>query len=122
MKRKIFAAVLCLTLLVSSIGVSAASRETNFGYGGSYAMAYLNTYYGYGVAQTEPISSSYSTIGARIRFYGIAEVRNWAYGSWNSSTGRWEAVQYPADLDGVYMAESFHQIDAISTYLTAEYY
>ena len=122
MKRKIFAIVLCLTLLVSSIGVSAASREKNFGYGGQYAMAYLNTYSGYGVAKTEPLSASFTSADARIRFYGSAEVWPWAYGSWEIEDGRCVAVQYTADLDGVYMAESFHQIDIVTTYLTAEYY
>ena len=82
----------------------------------------MNTYYSYGVAQTEPDSDIFTTGDAWIRFYGIAETWPWATGEWVSSTGRWRAVQYTADLDGVYMAESFHQIDAVSTYLTAEYY
>ena len=81
-----------------------------------------NVYSGYGVAKTEPLSASFTSADARIRFYGSAEVWPWAYGSWEIEDGRCVAVQYTADLDGLYMAESFHQIDIVTTYLTAEYY
>lgn len=121
MKKRIFAMILCSAMIISAIGVSAASRSKNFGSGGSYANAYLNTYSYYGTAKTEPTTSYYSA-DARIRFYGIAEVWPWAYGSWELEDGKCVAVQYTADLDGVYMAESFHQINSVSTYLTAEYY
>ena len=50
------------------------------------------------------------------------EVRKYGRGHRKIEKGRCVAVQSAADLDGVYMAESFHQIDFVSTYLTAEYY
>lgn len=109
MKRKVFSAIICATLLFSTMAVLAGSTSAQFGVGTSSGTARLSCLDGDADAYTEPTYAS------------VSYVRTYLKGNGGGAGYIYATGEYSAHIDnGPFLAgaESTHTIDGATEHLS----